>query len=455
MSAFIFAYISFISLLFIYFNGRSRAKEVLPGDVFMLIFGATYGPWGFTRLYTEPMMGYIFAAEKVTQALIIYGTMCFSLGVGLLLWRTLIYSANSHRVGLAPPLSHAGVSVTFKVLILSALAMMAAYLSVPSIRHYIGDAIVYLRHNSVFSYSELRRIVYADDFWIQDVVSRGRYTVAAGIFCLIIVIMGKRRNYLVIASVVLPLFFIVTSITFHKMTYFVFFIYCILIFYKIRVEHRFTFIAKFIFGLLATLALAVFMLVLYFVQYRDVASVDSAEREGTAIHRTFEAHPLALVIYADVFPSRHPFLYGASNRQIARLTGREYVNAPAVAAEKQGAFTTFQPGFVGDAFADFGLWGVVIYSIFVAFILVLIDRVYFGLPAFEFRAAFFAHAGMNSAWLIWSPAIVALVTGGVGFTIVGYALLGRIFPRSYLWPANKPRFKSVTRAIDAPSTTSN
>ncbi len=67
--------------------------------------------------------------------------------------------------------------------------------------------------------------------------------------------------------------------------------------------------------------------------------------------------------YFDVFPSSVPFLGGASSRGIAFLLGREFVNVPRLIYEGYlfpGTEGNSNAAFIGNAYADFGMPGVLL-----------------------------------------------------------------------------------------------
>jgi oligosaccharide repeat unit polymerase len=122
-------------------------------------------------------------------------------------------------------------------------------------------------------------------------------------------------------------------------------------------------------------ALLILLLAFPVVIIMSISSSDIGIQEslGAVSYRLLYIPATVVYYYYEVFPSQVPYLHGRSIDKYARLTGQE----PFDTANYVGLYSdpmtietvSANCAFIGDLNADFGLWGVLLGSIFTGFIM--------------------------------------------------------------------------------------
>jgi hypothetical protein len=194
--------------------------------------------------------------------------------------------------------------------------------------------------------------------------------------------------------------------------------------------------------LVATLGLVVVAGALpLFYMTQGVADYPSALYWG--VYRVVGEPLRTLQLYFEVYPTYHPHLQGLSSRTFAALVGApdyrsagEYIPNAFLGVDN----TTFPALFIGDAWADFGYLGVVIYSVFIGFLLQAYNVWYFSRPVRYLEdTALLLTIAIATEHLLASAVFSGLLTFGLGTSLVLYlAVRGvRLAPMSFL--ALRPR----------------
>lgn len=146
-----------------------------------------------------------------------------------------------------------------------------------------------------------------------------------------------------------------------------------------------------------------------------------------SIIRTVGEPSRTLQLYFEVYPYYHDFLYGTSSRIIAGLAGVTDFVPPSVYIPTQILHleeTSFPTLFIGEAWADFGYWGVALTSIIVGFLLQLYNVWYFNKRSLRLEdTALFLSIAMGSIHLLEANFLTTLLTYGLAMNFVIYMLI--------------------------------
>jgi oligosaccharide repeat unit polymerase len=153
-----------------------------------------------------------------------------------------------------------------------------------------------------------------------------------------------------------------------------------------------------------------------------------------SIERVFLEPTRILQLHFETYPSIHPFLHGMSTRTIARVFGVKNYIPPSlyIPNEVLGIENTSFPAlFIGEAWADFGYFGVVAISIIVGFLLQIYNVWFFNQrrPRLE-EAALFISIILSTIHLQASNFFTTLLTYGMfsSFLIYRWILRGAVPP---------------------------
>ncbi len=146
-----------------------------------------------------------------------------------------------------------------------------------------------------------------------------------------------------------------------------------------------------------------------------------------SVIRTFGEPGRTLQLYFEVYPQYHDFLLGTSSRIISGIAGVSNFVPPSVyiPTEVLGLTETSFPAlFIGEAWADFGYWGVAFFSIAAGFLLQSYNIWYFNQrkPWLE-ETALFLSIVMGSIHLLESNFFTSLLTYGLAVNFLIYLLI--------------------------------
>lgn len=181
---------------------------------------------------------------------------------------------------------------------------------------------------------------------------------------------------------------------------------------------------------LVILSLLFLVYFLYIVQYRALLLNDEitfSEIFELLIYRVFFASNDALRLWFEAFPSVIDHL-GFNNIGLFRLFGVDYVNVTVLLPELflGEVLTSFQAGFVGSAYAGFGILGIIIVSVIVGIIVSYADffsatrRTHFG------KVVVASVLSLNLISLTSREFHTALLSGGVLSAIMVAGLGGML-----------------------------
>lgn len=141
-------------------------------------------------------------------------------------------------------------------------------------------------------------------------------------------------------------------------------------------------------------------------------------------YRLFIENPRAVELYLDYYPLHHPHLYGGTSVILGTLLGNPghspAVYLPQIALGR--SLTTWPTTYMANAWVDFGLLGVVVYSLFVGAVLAMLDRWVRQSDYAIGRSAVFAASAFCCIGFGMNSMFTTFLNGGVLLNVVNYAV---------------------------------
>lgn len=149
-----------------------------------------------------------------------------------------------------------------------------------------------------------------------------------------------------------------------------------------------------------------------------------------SIERVLVESERTLQLYFEVYPDFHDFLYGASTKTVAFFMGQSDLFVPPSVYIPQeflgGLQTSFPALFIGEAWADFGYFGVALFSILVSYTLQMYNVWFYsrGTRTKE-AAALMLVTSLGAFHLLESNFLTTLITYGLAVNFLVYFLIRR------------------------------
>jgi oligosaccharide repeat unit polymerase len=178
---------------------------------------------------------------------------------------------------------------------------------------------------------------------------------------------------------------------------------------------------------LAVLLAAMFVVIPIFYMMQGEETYGSAA--FWAAERIFLEPARGLQLYFETYPAIHPFLHGASTGAIANLFGvKDYVT-PSLYIPNQVLGienTSFPVLFIGEAWADFGYWGIALSSVAAGFLLQIYNVWFFNQkkPRLE-EVAVFISIVLSTIHLQASNLLTSLFSYGMLSSFLIYLVIRR------------------------------
>jgi hypothetical protein len=168
-------------------------------------------------------------------------------------------------------------------------------------------------------------------------------------------------------------------------------------------------------------AVCVLVLILYPTIRVVLASAKGREVLEFVYYRVLEVPNQALIEYFAVFPSLHPYMWGANLRPVAMLMGHDYLPAYSIVAYSWlGNYDTTENAlFIADAWAEFSYIGVIFSGVIAGVICRSIDATFLVYGKTVAAVSVMAAAFIGVFTLLSTALNTALISGGL--------LLGPIF----------------------------
>lgn len=419
--------LAFLLLCTIHFTMRTQ-KVLMPTDVFMLFFSMQYGVHG---VYFEEMLRLSYATTS-TSADIGYlfglGLAYTGLAFGFIIaasWKskkiahTKVASSNLFNDRLNKLLCGERFVVFISIYIMFFLFSQGS--GFPVLKEYA----LYIIGGSQYSYTELRRVVFADT-WYSQLAALTRNTTSAMVFSLIIsvaTLYPRRRLFMMALAIIL---FVVCSAQLNKFPVVYYVILALLTVYFINV-----YVKGVVFGFkiyvaafFTLLSIVLVMQLLYKFQYSSALAeglVTADSLFNVLIYRVFFASNDGLRLWFDAFPTQFEHIGLANISFFANLFDVNYFN-PTIeipfyylntSSTTVQLLTTVQVGFIGSSYASFGYIGVLLVSFFVGAYVKFLDGFALRLQYPVARSMFSAVMCINMFFLTTRELHTSLLSGGV------------------------------------------
>jgi len=389
---------------------------ISPVSTAVIFYFTQFGPQalvhGFLRYATDPSP---LHDQRFLLALTIANV---TLGLGILLARPFFRLQESEPVGARHEMlvrSTRGALVIVVAAIIYGLLFIAADgPGVPRLREHL----LYLLQQSTYSYTEVRRVLFAESFvtQFQEYTRQSTTVLLIGVIALTFL---RTRGIWRIALLGAGLFvFITAALQLNKFPLLYFLVCIAIITYVFKTK---SFSIGFKGGLIVAIgipALLALLFGMYLFQYADAVrrGVLSTENFMTMIfYRPFMAESDALRLWFEEFPDRTPFLGVRNIKLLASIFGLEFLDVtrhiPRVYLRH--TLTTFQTGFIGSGYASFGYIGIAAYGLIVGAISVVATALVVRIREFDVKAIFCAVLCLNMYFLFSREFSTALLSGGI------------------------------------------
>lgn len=286
----------------------------------------------------------------------------------------------------------------------------------------IKEQVSFIFGGSDYTYEEIRRVVFRESLW-SKFGAQVRYTIVPIIFGILVYRALETEKIIlkflfIFISCLVVLF---TSIQLNKMFYFYYSLLFFVLFfsYKIKgIKLSFLSILKNPIRYFLIVCFSFFVIfLLYKVQYSSVLDTNPDfvyEIIRTQIYRIFFAASDGLHVWIDYFSTVNDNIGFSAFGVVCHFTSLGCTDIPLETAKYylDSDRTSIQPGYLGSAFASYGLFSVFVLTSLV--MMVLIINNYFLLSIYH-RKEFFVFSAvmfLNSYFLSSSSITVAMWSGG-------------------------------------------
>ena len=425
--------VAFIMLVFVHKNLRPH-KEVSVVDYFMFFFSITFGPHLILLPYLSEwgpsMWRYSSNAGHVTLYLILIITYC-GLCIGMVVGRTIFPVPRISFSSRGKTRQKVYYSLFYLVTV---LYLVGFILSDPAtLIEKITTYVSYTLSQADFSYSHIRRELFADTRLFK-IEAATRYTISASFFACVVGIAAYERDNYIKAAPLCAALFLLCAISFNKLTLVYYLLLIMMVSFHVnRALNKWSLNnIKIPTSVLRILFLAVwaFSMMVYF-QYKDsLYELTNVFKRILAltVYRPFFAAGDILALYADVYPERLPYTYFSNIGLFSKIFGFD-LRIPDIEVRNAiiGEYpTTFPAGFIGSSYASFGYAGVFVISILVGIIVQYLLFFSYRMRNHCLKAAFNAASGMSTFFLSAISFHTAILSGGVLSTPIIFSVLKRL-----------------------------
>lgn len=404
---------------------RFRTRSGLgfqPSDFFLCFFALTWSPLTFFPL-DRTHLPYVLLSETAQLSFTVsYALMCLGISLGFVVSNNVFLRAfgrsNVARFKAASSPFDANCSQLLSLITVgSSLCLIVLYLSDDQLRQHLTDVRDYFLSNNVFSYNELRREVERGGFVLEVLHNRLQYSLVALFFVLnlILALRTKKKSrktfYLMLAIAL----FIVCATSLNKRPYVYYFAIAVVTYLSWQMCRGISIRKILLQGLIGCGLAVTIITALYSLQYRD-ADRGLVENLNTLYFRVFLAYPAGYKLYTELYPSPIPFTYGRSVGLLQPILGSVKQPYKAVPEHYGEYLTTFPSGFISYAYSDFGMPGVVVFSVLVGALLRWLNFFVLSRRYLEVKVASLVLLGLSTNYLCNKSFFSSLLSGGLLLT---------------------------------------
>ncbi|WP_430427409.1 O-antigen polymerase [Parasphingorhabdus sp.] len=307
--------------------------------------------------------------------------------------------------------------------------------------------------NSEYAYA--RRIEFREADIGINLANRLRFTLLP-----LLTIMSSyflfRKFGLFNTLMVLAIITIVGAASLSKLPMIFFTIYIILAIYLMSSNAKylsFRYISLFV--PVSLIVILIFLTASYFLQYSSIYNSfsDIGPALDVAFYRLFTATYAGMLGHFKIYPEILPFSGVNSIGLIGSLLGdarnTDFEVAQHFLGYDRGRFTTFPTGYIGGAFASFGIVGIVLYSVIISVYFAFADRLVLMLKNPLLSLALYTSIVLNCIFLVTLNAPAVFLTYGLLLNPVFCIVADRImsYRRSNSNRRSSPLNKKRTRRL--------
>lgn len=407
-----------------WWKGRPK-RWLFPSDVFFIVCVLTVGvvpllnPGGESE--SNP---FSFAPEVIRNTQLGLSIMFAIFAAGWLLRRPISVKVLFPKFTPREESRLAGPEYSLlKIIILGLIALNLVFLAYSPFMSYKLDVLRFLTGElGGQAYAEARRLTYAGDPIIGEIIGRLRYTIASVTFVLIFIYLSIRFGNLV-ALCGCIVFFVAGPASLSKAPVFIYLSYLVFAWLALKGS---TFVLRIKTSLILTaIAIPCILLIqtgLYYLQYpANFSSIADMQRAfSLSAFRTFTAVYVGLLKLFEVYPSFMPFSgfesFGFGNRNLDVELVEYYLGSG------KAEMTSFPTIFIGNAYGSFGWPGLVVYSALIVAYLYFLDRVLLVIRSRYLRISYYSTASINVIFIAMVAAPTALLT--YGLAVIPLVILG-------------------------------
>lgn len=276
----------------------------------------------------------------------------------------------------------------------------------------------FFRGDSLYTYAELRRELYAEDAALS-LTAVTRQSFSAIIYAVLIYASMHSKKWRLVLIAIALLLFVICCMQMNKFPVLYYSVITALVVFFNRAYKTGEFIsAKAVAAALAGIVLfSLTLYTLYNLQYSDAIAAGLVTDDRVMFRvfsRPFTANHDALYLWFAHFPSTFEFVGFRNVTPVVKMFHLTYfspmVEIPALYTR---VTTTYQAGFIGSSYASFGYPGIVAFSVLVSAIVVAIVKFETRLDVRWQRVAYVSVVGMNFYFLSSRELHTALLSGGI------------------------------------------
>lgn len=310
------------------------------------------------------------------------------------------------------------------------VALFILFMPAPDFRQFKSDVLRFLTFQFEGSdYRWLRNGKYSDDWLLESVIGRLRFTLFPILFCLVLYPLLKASR-IVPAVVVAVVIFLALPASLSKLPIFFFVGYAVILcatryprFLDIRLLCAML--------VIATIMIVAMLILLYTAQYQSAVISGAILPLNLAIERIWGETYSVIVRYFSVYPEMLPYTGWSGINMLAKVLGL----APRlpdieVARTLLGPDSGSNPGiyFLGG-YAAFGMGGLCLFAALGPLVLWMLDLLSRQIRVAPLRATFLAVVGMNGVFLNQIALQTALGTYGLAVVPLVLLALDRVLCR--------------------------
>jgi oligosaccharide repeat unit polymerase len=394
----------------------SKPRPVVsPGIMFAIFVSITWSPLTFIPIEATHVLWVSLSQQSQYMFTISYALMCLNISVGVLIGTSILRTVR-RKVVCCRALQNDEKKRLLWLLLAISIIIAVVYLGSAERINYLAKIIAYINDGGGEEYYQLRRETQFEGFIMSSLFGRLQFSlvlvVCAGwaVFVLrpLNIFAWKLRN--IAGLLILTSVFVVCAATVSKLPY-AFYLAMLFLMYVVLLQLKGVSFQRLLLILSTGLVLlSIIGMLLYVAQYKEASF---QEIIAIAVFRLFRAYPDGFKLYLELMPS----IYSHTGFETISIFnhGEQAEIQPYIFIPRHYGLdgTSFPSGFVSYAYADWGVLGIVVYSILVGLLIAGLNDFVKRRPFQETKAIAAACCGISVFWLCAIPFSTSLLTGGL------------------------------------------